>query len=184
MAFFQPHIRLFCPQSSWSWLFSWHCPCDCGIRPGPHHVAGKKQQSCWRVLWVPKGHKWACWKGRKPTAWHLMPPDKHLGKQGCNLRFPDHEIFDPHKNRSVSRSTFALQFLFMFNCISSTSLFFVTLLFVTYLLLFIILPVVLYSRSFILLDYFEFASINIIPHDCAIFCLGMGSKSLLQSYRH
>jgi hypothetical protein len=62
----------------------------------------KQQQSCWRVLWVPKGHKWACWKGRKPTAWHLMPPDKHLGKHGCNYQFCKHEMFNPCKSRSVN----------------------------------------------------------------------------------
>jgi hypothetical protein len=41
-------------------------------------------------------------EGNLPTAWHLMPPDKHLGKQGCNFWFRDHEIFNPRKSMSVN----------------------------------------------------------------------------------
>jgi hypothetical protein len=65
-------------------------------------------------FWVPKGHKWARWQGRKPTAWHLMPHNKHLGKQGCNCQFRNHKIFNPCKNRSVN---FYPSFLFRCNCI-------------------------------------------------------------------
>jgi hypothetical protein len=59
-----------------------------------------------------------------------MPIDKHPGKQGCNFLFRDHEIFNPRKNMLV----FARQFLFMFNRVSSASLFVASLLIVIYLL--------------------------------------------------
>ncbi len=95
-------------------LFSWHCLGDFGIQLVLHYVLGKKQQSCWRVLWVPKGHEWTCWKRRKPTAWHLMPLNNHLGKQSCNWRFCKHKRFDPCKNRSVNICPLVL---FMLNCI-------------------------------------------------------------------
>ncbi len=73
-----------------------------------------KQQSCWWVLWVPRGHEWASWKVKKPTAWHLMPHKKYLGKQGCNCQFRNHKIFNPCKTRAVN---FCPSALFMSNCI-------------------------------------------------------------------
>jgi hypothetical protein len=95
-------------------LFSWHCPCNYGIQLLLHWVVGMKQQNCQSILWVSKGHDWAFWKGRKPTAWHLMPHNKHLGKQGCNLLFHNHKIFNPRKSRLVN---FHPSVLFMNNCI-------------------------------------------------------------------
>jgi hypothetical protein len=77
-----------------------------------HYVVGKKQQSCWWFFWVPKGHKWACWKGRKPIAWHLMPLHKHLGNQSCKCCLRNHKIFNPSKSRSVNTCP---SVLFMFN---------------------------------------------------------------------
>jgi hypothetical protein len=56
----------------------------------------------------------------------------------------------------IGRSTSALQFLFMFNCITFASLFVASLLFVIYSLSFVILPVVLIHIHSILLDYFCF----------------------------
>jgi hypothetical protein len=35
---------------------------------------------------------------------NLQPPDKHLGKQGCNYQFRNHKIFNPHKSRLVNIS--------------------------------------------------------------------------------
>jgi hypothetical protein len=61
----------------------------------------------------------------------------------------------------VGQSTFALEFLFMFNCISSASLFVASLFFVIYLLLFVILSVVLNSHSFVLLNHFKFVSVSV-----------------------
>jgi hypothetical protein len=75
-------------------------------------VVGKKPQNCWKVLWVPKGPKWTCWKGRKPTARHLGPLDKHLGKQGCKCRLHDHKIFNSRENRPINIRP---SVLFMFN---------------------------------------------------------------------
>ncbi len=57
----------------------------------------------------------------------------------------------------VGWSTFALQFLSTFNCISSALL--VSLLFIIYLL-FVTLLVVSYLHSSIVLDHFEFASVS------------------------
>jgi hypothetical protein len=79
-----------------------------------YYVVGKKQQSCWRVLLVPKGYELAFWKGRKSSAWHLMSPDKHLGEQGCNYQFCNQEILNTCKNRSVNIHP---SVLFMFNWI-------------------------------------------------------------------
>ncbi len=121
-------------------------------------MVGKKQESCWGVLWVPKGHEWACWTGRKPTTWHLMPLDKHLGKQGCNCQFRSHKLFNSQK---VGQSTFALQLRSCSNVFSSASLFVASLSFVIYLSLFVILPVVLYLQSSILLSYFKFVSVYV-----------------------
>ncbi len=47
-------------------------------------------------------------KTKKPTAWHLMPHNKHTGKQGCNCQFRNNKIFNPHKHRVVT-----LQYLLM-----------------------------------------------------------------------
>ncbi len=111
---------------------------------------GQEQQSCWRILWVPKCHKWSCWKEGKPTAWHLMPLNKLLGKQGCNGWFCDQKRFNPSKNRSVNVCP---SVLFMSNRINSASLFFASLLYVVYQLLFVILPIVLQSHSSALHNY-------------------------------
>jgi hypothetical protein len=67
-------------------LLTLHCFDNFGIWLVLHFVVGEKQQSSWSVLRVPKGHEWSCRKGRKPTAWHLMPLNKHLGKQSCNCQ--------------------------------------------------------------------------------------------------
>jgi hypothetical protein len=81
-----------------------------GTTPGGWY----KAKSCWTVPWVPKGHKWACWEGRKPTAWHLKPHNKHLGKQSCNCQFRNHKTFNPCKNRSVNVHLLDLS---RYNCI-------------------------------------------------------------------
>ncbi len=49
---------------------------------------------------------------KEPTARHLGPLDKHLGKQGCNCRLQDHKIFNPCENRPVNIRP---SVLFMFN---------------------------------------------------------------------
>jgi hypothetical protein len=87
-----------------------------GIQLVLHYVVGKKQQSCWRVLWVPKGHEWACWKGRKPTAWHLMPHNKHLGKQGCRCQFRNHKRFNPHRSVSICPSVLVVSNRIVLHC--------------------------------------------------------------------
>jgi hypothetical protein len=122
-----------------------------------HYLVGKKQQS-WRVSWVLKGHKWACWKGRKPTAWHLIPLDKHLGKQGCNFWFRDHEMFNPRISRLVN---ICPSVLFMFSCISSAWLFVASLLFYLFVVIHHLVSC-LYSHSFVPLDHFKFASVSVL----------------------
>ncbi len=156
-------------------LLSWHCLFDFWIQIVLHYVVGKKQQSCWRVLWVPKGNEWACWKGSKPTAWHLMPLNKHLGKQGCNFWFRNHKIFNSCKNSLVN---ICPSVLFMFDCSSSASLFVASLLSVIFLLSFVTLPVVSYSHSFILLDHFKFPSVFNSVHSVSIDYLLFGYSML------
>ncbi len=53
-------------------------------------------------------------KAKKSTACHLMPYNKHLGKQICNRQFRNHKIFKPCKTRSVNFCPSALS---MCNCI-------------------------------------------------------------------
>jgi hypothetical protein len=36
------------------------------------------------------------------TAWHLMPHNKHLSKEGCKCLFCNHKIFNPCKHRMVT----------------------------------------------------------------------------------
>jgi hypothetical protein len=105
-----------------------------------HYVVDKKQQN-WGFFGVPIGHKWASWKRRKPTAWYLMPVDKHISKQGCNHQYLVTRYLTLAK---VGQSTFAIHFLFVFNRISSALSFMASLLLIIYPLLFIILPVVSY----------------------------------------
>ncbi len=124
----------------------------------------KKQQSCWRVLWVPKGHEWTCWKGRKLAAWHLMPFDKHLCKQGCNCQC-DQEIFNPRNLILNICPSVSLMFNPIQFCIN---IFVASLLFVVYLLLFIFFPVVSYPHLFILLNHSVFASVYVLFD---LFCL-------------
>jgi hypothetical protein len=101
--------------------FNWYC--------AVWLVWSNKGQICWGFLWVPKGHEWACWKGRKPTAWHLMADTKHLGKQGCNCQFRNHKIFNPCKSRSVN---FALQLCSCTSAPTPALLFVANLLFIIY----------------------------------------------------
>ncbi len=75
-----------------------------------------------------------------------MPHKKHSGEQGCNCQYHNQKIFNPNKNRWVN---IYLSVLFMFNCLSFSSLFVSSLSSVTYQMLFIILPVVSYPQSFI-----------------------------------
>jgi hypothetical protein len=71
-------------------------------------AVGMKQQSCWGVLWVSNRPQVSRLKRQRNL--HLMPHNKHSGKQGCNCQ--DHKIFNPHK---IARTTFTLQPLFMFS---------------------------------------------------------------------
>jgi cellulose synthase/poly-beta-1,6-N-acetylglucosamine synthase-like glycosyltransferase len=41
-------------------------------------------------------------KAQKPTAWYLMPHNKHPDRQGCNYQFCNHKIFSPRKHRLVN----------------------------------------------------------------------------------
>jgi hypothetical protein len=85
-------------------------------------------------------------KAKKSTAWHLMPHNKHPGKQGCNFQLCNHKIFSPRKHRTVTihRSVFV-----HVQCISFQSLFVVSLSAVIHQLL-----------SISLLVVFAFAFIN------------------------
>ncbi len=145
-----------------------------------HWVVGQKQYSCWRVLWVPKAHEWACWKGRKPTTWYLMPHKKQLGKQGCNCQFCNHKIFNPRKSRLVKLSPFnsvlvQLHSVLHYICCEMS--------FVIYLLWFVILFVVSYLYSIILLCYFEFVSIFCsFCSFCFIWLFDIGHSVLFLSW--
>jgi hypothetical protein len=88
-----------------------------------------------------------------------MPLNKDLGKQGCCCQFRITRYLTLTK---IGWATFTLQFLFMFIRISSASLFVASFLFIIYQLLFITLPVVLYSDSFVLFDHFEFVSVSVL----------------------
>jgi uncharacterized membrane protein len=122
-------------------------------------VVGKKQQICWRVLWVPKGHKWTCWKGRKLTAWHLISLNNHLSKQSCNCRFCNNKRYNPGKNRSVNICPLVL---FMLNCIQFCIIICCQFI-IRYLYLVIHhLASCVASHSLYLLDYFWFCFLFIL----------------------
>jgi hypothetical protein len=97
-----------------------------------------------------------------------MPPDKYLSKQGCDYQFRNHEIFNPHKSRSVN---ICPSFFVHGQLHQSASLFVASFLLFIYLLLFVILPVVSYSLSFALLDHFKFVSVSFcsVSSDCMLF---------------
>ncbi len=158
-------------------------------------------------------------KAKKPAAWHLMPHNKHLGKQGCNCQFRNHKIFNTRKYGMVTIQPSEL-FVFsasFFNCVHCR--------FICCCLsvLFVSLPVAsIHIHSFDHLQscfcfvrstLFEYSVFNysliqgyflswywncipgiLIPisttirqvnkhhtQDCAIFCLSIGSESLLPS---
>jgi hypothetical protein len=73
-----------------------------------------KHRSCWGFFGFQEAMSEPAGKAKKPTACHLMPHNKHLGKQGCNFQFRKHKIFNPWKTRSVN---FRPSALFTCNCI-------------------------------------------------------------------
>jgi hypothetical protein len=73
-----------------------------------------KHQSCWGFFGFQEAMSEPAGKAKKLTACHLMPHNKHLGKQGCNFQFRKHKIFNPWKTRSVN---FRPSALFTCNCI-------------------------------------------------------------------
>jgi hypothetical protein len=77
-----------------------------------------------------------------------MPLDKHLGKQGCNCQFCS------HKSRSVNSYVHVQLYSVLHRYCCQFA-------FIIYLLLFVILPVVSYSHSFILISYFKIVSVSI-----------------------
>jgi hypothetical protein len=104
---------------------------------------------------------------KKLTAWHLMPHDKHPGKQGFNSQFCNHKIFNPRKQRTVNISPFSL---------CSCSVF--SLSAVIYLLLFNILPVVFWfsfvPSVWLPLILLLFSSICFLWLFSVIFCSDTG----------
>jgi hypothetical protein len=54
-------------------------------------------------------------KAKKPRAWHLIPHNKHLGKQGCSCWFHNHKMFNPHKTQDGHHSAFGIVYV---QCIS------------------------------------------------------------------
>ncbi len=70
---------------------------------------------------------------KEPSAWHLVPLNKHLGIQCCNYQFRNHKMFYSRKSRSFNICP---------SICSCPIAFSSALLFVICLFLFVIMPVV------------------------------------------
>ncbi len=78
-------------------------------------AVGMKQQSYRGFYGFQNASSEHAGKAKKATTWHLMPHNKHLGKQDCNRQFCNHKYL---KLANTGRSQFTLQI-----CLFNASIF-------------------------------------------------------------